>query len=315
MKLKPAIFSLMIISSIIFSACSIGQNENFEKSYVNFSEMPDGGIYNFTYKNETIINSITILPHPQGYWSVNGIQKQFIGENIRVSVIGIKSPIIDIESRGNVMIKIIFNNFSISQVISFNGFLINDLNCVAFVNGGSFHIFNSTVIINSTTHLLLKIFIENNESIGLFSQYMQSNEFEGIVYMDKNTSIFEFINESINVSYLKIKGETIFLELGLNETDGFVILDLIGYDRPLNLTVNGIAFRNTTIVNVTNGSANSYSIMNVNGSYVYLIYISGIFENSTKQNNFYASSIFFPGLAILIIAIASYITLRKMVKK
>lgn len=313
MKFKLLTIFFVTISLIMLSIYSIGQNENYQKNYINFVGMQNGNIDNFTYENETIIKSISIYPKHTGYWLEVKNQKRFIGENININVIDIKSPIIDIETIGNVTIKIIFNNFSITKAISFNGFLIKELNGVAFVSGGYFNISNSMVVINSISHLFLKIFIKNNASIGQFSKFMQSNEFNGIIFLYKNNSISEFLNNSINLSGVEIKNSTIFLALEMNKINGFVILDLVGYDKPLNLTVNGIPFRNTTIGNVTNGKVNSYSIINVNGSYVYLIYISSTIGST--QYNFFLIDILFSAVIVLVVVVAGYITLKKMVRR
>jgi|GEM_PF-2916242 len=313
MKLKSIIILIIIILSIILSSNSLGQSKNMQKNYVNFNEMANGDIFNLTYGNEIIINSITITPRIQGYWSDNGVQKQFLSERIREKIIGIKSPIIDIQGKGNVSIKIVFNNVSLSKAISFNGFFINDINGLGFINGGNFYILNSTLYINSTKNLSLKIFIETNETVGEFSQYMQSNEFDGIIYLNTSILMVEFTNQSMEISSMKTNGETLSLSLIYNESDGFLILDLMGYEKPLNITINGISFKNSTINNVLNESVNSYAIENINGSYIYFIYLSNISKNYIQENNIYEFFIIIS--AVFIVLLASAITLRKLVKK
>mgnify|MGYP001626162127 CR=1 FL=1 len=304
---------MIIISSLILSSNSLGQSENMQKNYVKFNEMANGDIFNFTYGNEIIINSITITPRIQGYWSENGVQKQFLSERIREKIIGIKSPIIDIQAKGNVSIKIVFNNLSLSKAISFNGFFINNINGIGFINGGNFYILNSTLYINSTKNLSVKIFIETNETIGEFSQYMQSNEFDGIIYLNTSILTVEFTNQSMEISSMKINGETLSLSIISNESDGFLILDLMGYEKPLNITINGISFKNSTMNNVVNESVNSYAIKSINDSIIYFIYLSNIPGNYFQQNNIYEFS--FVLSVLFIVLLASAITLRKLVKK
>ncbi|MGC8663820.1 MAG: hypothetical protein ACP5SF_04845 [Thermoplasmata archaeon] len=314
MKSTSITVIILIISSLLLTPYVLGQNIPIQKNYLNYYENSDGSISNLSYINKVIINSITFTPSEKGARFKEGIVSNFVSDHYKEKIFNTKSPIIDIQGNSHFKIKIVFNNFSIQKAISFNGFFIDDINSVAFIKGANFSILNSTVTISTINNFYVKIFIENNKTIGEISQYIHTREFNGILYLNHYNLTYDFVNTSLSISSYNFQEKTFSFNFNLTNVYGFFIIVMNGFDNPLNIVVNGVLFKNTTLNNVAIGDSNSYDVNYLNGTYIYFLYISNLTKSSTNIINENLPLIVLITI-ITVVIISGAIAINKMVKK
>ncbi|MDP8011833.1 MAG: hypothetical protein RAK23_03350 [Thermoplasmata archaeon] len=315
MKLLALIIIILIISPGIVYSIATGNNLKNNGNYVNFQGTYDGNILNLSYENKILIKSINIFPNLNGNWLNNKIVNDFISKDFKLKIMNIKTPIIDIEGKGIYKILINFNNnTTIYKSISFNGFLIDSISCVSFVNNANISILNSTVYITTFNNFYIKIFLEINNTMGYMSQYIMSNEFDGYLYFNNGNITSDFVNSSIGILSFKIINNLFSLNLNFTEENGFLIIIMENLSNPLKIEINNVNFKESQLSSVLDNDQFTYNESNINGTFVYLVSLAGL--NMPKNNLIFENLPFIILISIiLVVTISGAFVINRMVKK